>query len=528
MTCITSSCLPTFDYAGIACDDDSVCGNLICLEGLCRNPDEIIVTSMNGDGLQAPPTYPNPLQRPKEGKEATRRFRKTWRIQGHNLHRLTGLKLKTKQAPRIEYTAKDGLALSGNNPKERVVMLPKNLVAGMFVLIGLVGNTEVALGEVFILQGEGCKITQSQGSKLTIRCGVTESTIEGPTGSGLSTKEKEYLNALQETVKVDPTARKVTFDNVNVHIENGLQKTASVNGRGNLIVGYHETGGQSRTRTGSHNIILGPEHSYSSYGSFVAGKNNQSTGAHASVLGGQDNLAEGEMSTVVGGNLNKTYGPESSILGGQNNQTGAPKDKFSGQYGAVSGGERNIAVGLFSSVSGGIQNVAEGIDSSVSGGEQNTAWSVASSVTGGLNNDAGSASNRQETSHATVNGGRNNIIYAKFAVINGGFTNKVTGTYGSVHGGSQNEASGEASTVVGGNGNKATQKEATALGGNLNQATSEHATVLGGKGNKATATSSTVMGGESNTVSTPFATLLGGKSRTLNTTNSHTCNTMCP
>jgi len=38
-----------------------------------------------------------------------------------------------------------------------------------------------------------------------------------------------------------------------------------INGLGNLIVGYNEDVGSNATRTGSHNLVVGIEHSYSSY-----------------------------------------------------------------------------------------------------------------------------------------------------------------------------------------------------------------------------------------------------------------------
>ncbi len=52
------------------------------------------------------------------------------------------------------------------------------------------------------------------------------------------------------------------FPAVNVQIVNGTGKTASVNGTGNLVIGYDETPG---TQSGSHNLVLGTSQTYTSY-----------------------------------------------------------------------------------------------------------------------------------------------------------------------------------------------------------------------------------------------------------------------
>ena len=74
----------------------------------------------------------------------------------------------------------------------------------------------------------------------------------------------------------------VIFAGCNVHVQNGQGGTDISNGVGNLIIGYNETGG-SLARSGSHNVVIGPEHSYSSYGGLVAGFDNTLSGAFASV-----------------------------------------------------------------------------------------------------------------------------------------------------------------------------------------------------------------------------------------------------
>lgn len=139
----------------------------------------------------------------------------------------------------------------------------------------------------------------------------------------------------------------VYFNGCNVHVRDGLGSTATANGLGNLIIGYNENS-RSAPRGGSHNLVVGPEHAYPSYGGFVAGENNGVTAPFASVSGGNSNTA--------------------SVIDA-----------------SVSGGQGNIAAGNFATVSGGSQNVATGEASSISGGAANRVGGRWASISGNMN-----------------------------------------------------------------------------------------------------------------------------------------------
>ena len=158
----------------------------------------------------------------------------------------------------------------------------------------------------------------------------------------------------------------VFFTGCNVNIQSGSGATdGNVNGLGNLIVGYNaNTGGH--TRTGSHNLIVGDEHEYSSFGGLVAGLQNTVAGPWASVSGGNQNTASGTGASVSGGVLNTASETQASVSGGFQNTA-------SGMQASVSGGAINTASGSTASVSGGFRNTASGGDSWVSGGSTNTA-----------------------------------------------------------------------------------------------------------------------------------------------------------
>ena len=248
----------------------------------------------------------------------------------------------------------------------------------------------------------------------------------------------------------------------NLHIVNGTGTThGATNSVGNLIIGYNE----ERTlpmdindRTGSHMLVVGKEHNYSSYGGIVVGFGNTTGGAYSSVSGGHRNTASGLESSVSGGTGNTANAHAASVSGGQLN-------KASDFASSVSGGQNNTASGRSSSVSGGRFNTASDFESSVSGGENNRASGEASSVSGGRRNTAGPGE------ASSVSGGRRNTASGLWASVSGGggpFSgdgNIARGDYSSISGGRSNEASGQNSSVSGGRDNLADADYSSVSGG---------------------------------------------------------------
>jgi hypothetical protein len=129
------------------------------------------------------------------------------------------------------------------------------------------------------------------------------------------------------------------IEGANVHVRSGSGTTRdacdnfdpgwpnceSLTGLGNFLVGYNEQAGVGpprprEVRTGSHNLIVGDAHSYSSFSGFVAGERNAITGWAASVCGGVNNEAPGSFSSVSGGHRNVASGPGASVSGGQDRE----------------------------------------------------------------------------------------------------------------------------------------------------------------------------------------------------------------
>jgi hypothetical protein len=226
---------------------------------------------------------------------------------------------------------------------------------------------------------------------------------EPPDGKGLA----QRVAALESLLK--PFSREkneIFITGANLHIVNGLGSTDCFNvpdcpnGLGNLIVGYNklrvsvpEGPEVENIRTGSHNVVVGREHNFSSVGGMVIGRINEISAPFASIITGQENKASGFASSISGGYLNEALGSFAAVSGGAANRASGDESKVSGGSGhlasglsaSVCGGDGNVAGGDKSSVSGGTSNTASGNFAVVSGGGGNTAGGDLSSVSGGQN-----------------------------------------------------------------------------------------------------------------------------------------------
>ena len=186
-------------------------------------------------------------------------------------------------------------------------------------------------------------------------------------GGGLTPEQAEILGHMS-IVQVDDRrggmTKTIRFTGVNVQIVNGLGATngfpgdddavdpvqTTTNGVGNLIVGYNEdpqNGFIINYRTGSHNMVVGSRHNYTSFGGLVVGTFNEISGAYSSVSGGRFNDARGDGSSVSGGNGNKAIGSFSSVSGGGGL---FPGNTAMGDFSTVSGGRGNVATEVASHV----------------------------------------------------------------------------------------------------------------------------------------------------------------------------------
>ena len=125
----------------------------------------------------------------------------------------------------------------------------------------------------------------------------------------------KYVTVVQGDLK-GVTGPHVIFHDANLHVQDGFGTTAEASaptGRGNLILGYNEMpvpAPSSGYRTGSHNLVVGHAHVFTSTGGAIFGNNNMISAQNATVLGGDHNIAAGAASSVLGGFGVKVTFPE--------------------------------------------------------------------------------------------------------------------------------------------------------------------------------------------------------------------------
>lgn len=220
--------------------------------------------------------------------------------------------------------------------------------------------------------------------------------------------EQGYVGELASYVSIDADNHSVIVEGANLFVQSGSGHTddnttryigdgsGSLTGLGNLVIGYDEDYDSDSTKSGSHNLIIGAGHSYSSFGGLlsgyanaisgegslvIGGQLNEASGAQSAVIAGDGNAAGGALAVMVGGTQNTGSGSSSLLLGGADNVASA-------EYAAVFGGQNSEASGYSAAISGGYANLASSNYATVGGGGYNTASGIGSAVSGGLRNEA--------------------------------------------------------------------------------------------------------------------------------------------
>ena len=381
-------------------------------------------------------------------------------------------------------------ALSSNQTRWGVLNM-RSLIAGTAAVVVslIVSATAFAGTEVCFQNKAGGSIKQTKGG--TCAKNFTLKEIGG--SSSFSPEEEATLKSVLPHIKYvaagvggKPT---VQFSGVNVQIVNGEGKTASVNGEGNLVIGYDENA-QSRPQTGSHNLILGEQQEFTSFAGILSGFENAMTARFATAIGGEYNTVSAANASITGGESNLASGPVSSVSGGFDNTasgpaasiTGGEGGKASGEYSSITAGRENSASGPLSTVSGGVENRSLGFYTSVSGGGSNTAEAGYASVSGGALNTAGT------TGGDSVSGGKENTATGEAAWIGGGIKNSTGAAFDAISGGEENSITGAWDSISGGQLNLVESNWAWIGGGYKNTVTSKArwSTIYGGKEVKTT------------------------------------------
>lgn len=213
-------------------------------------------------------------------------------------------------------------AQGGNGLAARVAQLEALITSQTSTISTLQRQMNALQGQVARLQGQAhARYTDSEAIAAANVAGAIAAHSANPVAHHVPAADVDPQNVLGLFTR---DGNELYLTGANLHIRNGLNATdATPNGLGNLIVGYN---GQYcdaficlvPPRTGSHNVIVGDGHQYTSYGGLAAGLNNTISAASASVSGGKFNIASGEYSSVSGGRENRASGENSSISGGAN------------------------------------------------------------------------------------------------------------------------------------------------------------------------------------------------------------------
>ena len=112
--------------------------------------------------------------------------------------------------------------------------------------------------------------------------------------------DAEELENILDAQRVIERMREAGTESVVISTDGGSGDTDGITGLGNLIVGYNEQDTPPKSRYGSHNLVVGTKHGYTSHAGLVAGYDNKITGTYSSISGGSSNLAAEFQESIVG------------------------------------------------------------------------------------------------------------------------------------------------------------------------------------------------------------------------------------
>ena len=226
--------------------------------------------------------------------------------------------------------------------------------------------------------------------------------------------EASSVVGLNEYMSVDVETQTVLLSGANLQVVNGEGQSTSVNGRGNVIIGYNESDTSTTMRGGSHNLVLGRMNQYASFGGLIHGFNNAMLNAEGAVIAGSNNVVSGVRSAVLGGDQNTASGNKVVAIGGEQNEA-------KGSVAIVLGGSANTADGTATTLAGGALNQTLGTQTTVVGGGLNIGDGYRGVVAGGESNQTASS----ESGYTSVFGGRYNMGGDYCGAILGGYENTI-------------------------------------------------------------------------------------------------------
>ena len=124
---------------------------------------------------------------------------------------------------------------------------------------------------------------------------------------------------LLDYLVVDTETNDVIIEGANFNVRNGAPHLGTVNGLGNLVIGYNDVlDGTTVERTGSHNLVIGSFHSYTSYSCLIHGVYNSVNAPNAATISGNRAVigSSAYSSVAVSGNQSVLEHSEATVIGG--------------------------------------------------------------------------------------------------------------------------------------------------------------------------------------------------------------------
>jgi hypothetical protein len=114
----------------------------------------------------------------------------------------------------------------------------------------------------------------------------------------------------------------VVLTGTNLRIVSGTGATndnGELTGLGNLVIGYGQPSRQVET-AGSHNLVVGTQHQYTSHSGILSGTNHTLHSVAGAIIGGRSNQAtDAPYGVIIGGSNNAVHSNTSTIVGGYEN-----------------------------------------------------------------------------------------------------------------------------------------------------------------------------------------------------------------
>lgn len=236
-----------------------------------------------------------------------------------------------------------------------------NLLSVADAAAAIAANAQAAADNGAAVSAAAGEVSALDGRLSSVEAGyLTASDISGLATQASVDAIEPGIPGLDSYLSVNTNNDRVIFTGANLHVRSGGGSTdATVNGLGNLVIGYNES--NNDTRTGSHNLVVGPYHSFTSYGGIVGGYNNEVSGIHAGVLSGRENHAAGSHSALVSGLGGTVTGRQSAVLAGA-------YATVTGERAAVVAGFTNLSAAAYAVAVGGAYAEASSGSSVVVGG----------------------------------------------------------------------------------------------------------------------------------------------------------------